>query len=83
MKQVKILGCTDTLPVIKAMKDVTGYTTETCRNITHSICNRGSVLLLDAGSITVSQWEQIVARCEDNLNWEYLSSLKTYCESKD
>ena len=72
MKQVKILECIDTLPVIKAMKDVTGYTTETCRNITHSICNRDSVLLLDAGSITVSQWEQIAKECKNNIKWEYL-----------
>ena len=83
MKQVKILECTDTLPVIKVMKDVTGFNTETCKNITLSICHRGSVLLLDAGSITVSQWEQIAAKCKGNLNWEYLSPLKSYCESKD
>lgn len=72
MKQVKIIECLDTLPVIKAMKSVTGFNTETCRNITLSICHRESVLLLDAGSITAQQWEQISDECKDNLTWEYL-----------
>ena len=72
MKQVKINACTDTLPVIKAMKNVTGFNTETCRNITTSICHRGSILLLDAGSITTEQWEHIAETCKEQLKWEYL-----------
>ena len=72
MKQVKILECTDSLPVIKVMKDVTGFSTETCKNTTLSICHRGSVLLLDAGYITVPQWEQIAEKTNDWLSWEYL-----------
>ena len=71
-KQVKIVKIEDKLPLIHALKEVTGFKTESCVNVVNRITDTGSVLLVgDSGYITIPQWEKAceIAKC---VEYEYL-----------
>ena len=75
VKQVKIVKLEDKLPLIHALKEVTGFKTESCVNIVNRISDSGSVLLVgDSGYITVEQWEKAVE--QTNVEWEYVEPNK-------
>ena len=73
VKQVKIYSINDKLALIHALKEVTGFKTESCVNIVNRIADTGSVLLVgDSGYITVEQWEKAVETCNTSIMWGYV-----------
>lgn len=74
-KRVKVTECNSKLHFVKSIMDVTKKSLFESKNIADSlVCNGCStgVLLLNESSITVEQWDNIVAMLGEGIKWEYV-----------
>lgn len=74
MKRVKVKKCTNTLPLIQAIRDICAKQIETAANIVRSLTSSGGGVMLigENEPITEEQWEMVATRCATVLEWEYI-----------